>query len=348
MTRNGSNLSNIGAFDYEIRFTARGGKAVRLWDGGSSMPVPFELWNTGIQTPDDPSDDYRMIPAVCEAACGAGLEDSVFDIYGDHVISSSDNDPYTDWIYWYNPVDKSAGEWGYGAYFDNSDTLGAEVFSRMVLVLWNGGREFPYLAEMPEEGTVFRIEGGVFFAPILAAPTDQSSLPGSVVSFYWNGHQVDAYRIQVSQDPDFTTGIDESFVEIGHTLELTEVGTYYWRIQGAVGDWSDTWTFDVLSVSTSIDVLADAVDPFEFNLFENYPNPFKTTSSIRYSVPKASDVRIEVFNVLGERVRVLENARKSRGEHQVQFDGSAMASGVYFFRMKAGKFERTRKMVLIR
>jgi hypothetical protein len=131
--------------------------AWRAFDDGGIMEVPFEAWNRGPSN--DPADDFRLIPAVCEAACGAGTEDYVFDIGGDHAVSGGANDPYSDWIYLYNPQDDGAtpGETGYEGFMFGPDSQGHRTFSRQVFVNWNGGTARPYNAELPEVGTVFRI-----------------------------------------------------------------------------------------------------------------------------------------------------------------------------------------------
>jgi hypothetical protein len=158
VTNGGANVQRIGASDYEIRFTNTPGQALRAFDGGDLMLVPFELWNIGVATPDDPSDDYRMIPIVCEDSCGAGTIPGVFDIGGDHVISGGADDPFTDGISWYAPADKTPGQSGYAAFFaGNESALGDQVLARTTLVNREGGSEPPYIADLPETGSVFRI-----------------------------------------------------------------------------------------------------------------------------------------------------------------------------------------------
>ena len=89
--------------------------------------------------------------------------------------------------------------------------------------------------------------------------------------------------------------------------------------------------------------------PESFDLKQNYPNPFNPTSTIRYALPETSDVRMEVFNVLGQRVALLvDEQQQLPGYHSVTFDGSRLASGVYIYRIQAGSFIETRKMMLIK
>ena len=83
---------------------------------------------------------------------------------------------------------------------------------------------------------------------------------------------------------------------------------------------------------------------------ENYPNPFNPSTTIRYTLPEASNVRLTIYNVLGQEVRTLVNAAQSRGVHSVQWDGRdasgrQAATGIYIYRLEAGQFVATRNMV---
>jgi hypothetical protein len=81
---------------------------------------------------------------------------------------------------------------------------------------------------------------------------------------------------------------------------------------------------------------------------QNYPNPFNPATVIRYALPYATDVQLEVFTILGQKVRTLVDSRQPAGEYEVRLDGSSLSSGVYFYRMRAGKFTQVRKMVLVK
>ena len=88
--------------------------------------------------------------------------------------------------------------------------------------------------------------------------------------------------------------------------------------------------------------------PNNFVLFQNYPNPFNPTTVISYQVPVASHVAIRVYDVLGREVVTLVNERKSAGSYQVDFDAHSLSGGVYFYRMQAGSFTETKKLVLVK
>jgi hypothetical protein len=88
--------------------------------------------------------------------------------------------------------------------------------------------------------------------------------------------------------------------------------------------------------------------PQEFRLEQNYPNPFNPSTTIRYGLPVRSHVRVAVFNTLGQQVAVLQNGEQEAGYHEVKFDGSKLASGVYLYRMQAGSYVETKKLLLVR
>jgi hypothetical protein len=88
--------------------------------------------------------------------------------------------------------------------------------------------------------------------------------------------------------------------------------------------------------------------PTNFLLFQNYPNPFNPSTTIKYELPKSSEVRLSIFDLLGREVSVLVNERRDAGVYDVKFDGSGLSSGVYFYRLQAGDFVQTRKLCLVR
>lgn len=101
-------------------------------------------------------------------------------------------------------------------------------------------------------------------------------------------------------------------------------------------------------IATSNETLSDEL-PTVFRLNQNYPNPFNPSTNITYDLPKASEVRMEVFNAIGAQVAVLTEGYRSAGTHNVKFNASGYASGMYFYRLiAAGKVISTKKMLLIK
>jgi hypothetical protein len=85
-----------------------------------------------------------------------------------------------------------------------------------------------------------------------------------------------------------------------------------------------------------------------FNLGQNYPNPFNPTTTIAYSLDKAQNVRLVVYDILGQEISVLVDGLKTAGQHKIEFNGSNLPSGIYFYRMEAGSQVFTNKMMLIK
>lgn len=99
-------------------------------------------------------------------------------------------------------------------------------------------------------------------------------------------------------------------------------------------------------VSNEKDGLSDL--PKVFALNQNYPNPFNPTTNISFDLPQVADVQLEVYNMLGQKVMTLVNRRMEGGSHQVTFDARNLASGMYVYRIEAGSFISTKKMMLIK
>ncbi len=103
--------------------------------------------------------------------------------------------------------------------------------------------------------------------------------------------------------------------------------------------------------------------PKAFALLQNYPNPFNPSTTIKYELPRASQVNLSVYDVLGRQVSVLVNERRNAGVHEVKFDASGLSSGMYFYRLQvrpldsaigrdsksgAGDFVQTRRFLLLK
>ncbi len=88
--------------------------------------------------------------------------------------------------------------------------------------------------------------------------------------------------------------------------------------------------------------------PAEFSLEQNYPNPFNPSTTIKFSVPQKSNVTLKIYNSLGELVTTLVNAEKSPGIYSVNWDAANVASGIYYYRLEAGDFKMTKKMILMK
>jgi hypothetical protein len=91
-----------------------------------------------------------------------------------------------------------------------------------------------------------------------------------------------------------------------------------------------------------------AAMPVTHTLFQNYPNPFNPETTITYALPEAGRVRVEIYNVLGQVVKVLVDGEREAGYHSVQWDASNMVSGIYLYRLVSDSYRATKQMVLMK
>jgi hypothetical protein len=115
----------------------------------------------------------------------------------------------------------------------------------------------------------------------------------------------------------------------------------------------DTWKRTAplpgeLAPDFSLDVNDGANQPYVFELKQNYPNPFNPSTTIRYSVPVQGQVTLRIYNMLGQEVAKLVNGVLPAGNHTVSFDAGQLATGIYFYELKAGKSTDIKKMMLLK
>lgn len=88
--------------------------------------------------------------------------------------------------------------------------------------------------------------------------------------------------------------------------------------------------------------------PKDFELFQNFPNPFNPVTTIKFDIPVISIVRLKLYNILGEEVITLVNEEKPTGSYEVEWNAKALPSGIYFYQLQAGSFVETKKMVILK
>jgi len=103
---------------------------------------------------------------------------------------------------------------------------------------------------------------------------------------------------------------------------------------------------DKMGEDSIVSVEDESSLPSEFRLLQNYPNPFNPTTSIRYSVLNSTYVNLTVYDILGREVAMLVNEEKYPGTYTVTLDASGLSSGIYFYRLTAGQYTETKKMIL--
>ncbi len=126
-----------------------------------------------------------------------------------------------------------------------------------------------------------------------------------------------------------------------HTYSFTDrdvlSGKYLYRLRQIDFDGSFEFS-DILEVNVDV--------PLTFSLDQNYPNPFNPSTTIKYSIPQSEFVSLKIYDILGKEIAAPVNDRQEAGNYEIMFDGSNLASGVYFYRLKAGSNIHIRKMLL--
>lgn len=149
-------------------------------------------------------------------------------------------------------------------------------------------------------------------------------------------------------------------VLVAQGLDVGQSADYLWTV--VVSDGSDTLqvrtdffddfsaTFRVVTLERGLLTSNDFEEgmPNTFALEQNYPNPFNPTTNIKFALPKTADVTLTIYNMLGQKVNTLINEKMTSGFHVVPFDASNLSSGMYIYRIQAGSFTSTKKMLLIK
>ena len=181
---------------------------------------------------------------------------------------------------------------------------------------------------------------------------------GTTQEIRWNSAKVSDVKIGLSTDGGSTW----SFISGSTTSEF---GVYRWKVAGSVSDKCqvqivDSKDYNIKDISksnfsitntTEVNVKENKIN--KFFLMQNYPNPFNPITKIKYSVPSVESgyfpsIQLSVYNVLGVEVASLVNQKKPAGEYEVNFDGSKLPSGVYYYRLQAGSFSQTKKLILLK
>jgi hypothetical protein len=143
-------------------------------------------------------------------------------------------------------------------------------------------------------------------------------------------------------------------------LELRNLsdGTYYWSVQAlnnafVASPFAEEGSFTINGAPGETQEDPVSLVPTRFALYGNYPNPFNTSTTIRYDLPEPSTVVLKVYNVLGAEVITLVEGTVEAGTHQVQWDGRSaqgrsLGTGPYFYELRAGNTRHTGKMMFVR
>ena len=156
---------------------------------------------------------------------------------------------------------------------------------------------------------------------------------------------------RVDDDGTNTYSVDPHDASIGFTI--LKDSTFIGSLTGTVVYTHSNYKIEPRTNSDFKDIVmgirrVSSPLPVKFTLEQNYPNPFNPTTTLRYSIPRASMVTMKIYNVLGQEVATLVSQRQSAGTYTVTFEASRFASGVYFYRLTAGSYSSVKKMMLLK
>jgi hypothetical protein len=168
----------------------------------------------------------------------------------------------------------------------------------------------------------------------------------------YNDHQDPVTNIQQSWDTTNSSWINfqKTTFTYNSNFKRSKVCYQLWKNGEWETDINQTYIYTETrpeTVPLLIEKTSSAITE-SFQLNQNYPNPFNPTTHITYQLKSVQNVNITVYDITGRKVVVLVNQKKSAGHHSVTFHGDGLSSGVYFYRLKAGDFTKTRKMILLK
>ena len=161
----------------------------------------------------------------------------------------------------------------------------------------------------------------------------------------------DYYKVYRSTESDIDPSATEVFFETSDTTFTdTEIDLdiiYYYAVSAVDYNRNEgSLSIEINTIITGIN--SEGIIPDEFILYQNYPNPFNPVTYIGFSLPERSNVIISILNLRGEEIDRIDEGTRAAGSHKISFNGSNLASGIYFYRFQAGDFVQTRKMVLLK
>jgi type IX secretion system substrate protein len=200
---------------------------------------------------------------------------------------------------------------------------------------------------------------------------NSNTIGKDVAVFKKNDYAIDAYSTMFQQLTEFSVpegvyGIRaEGYIGLVYSSNYGQFYAYNGFYNNMVPlQPSGNWRGSMVGENTALVIRSDRIYAFDpqgptgidqdiqtlnsFNLAQNYPNPFNPITHIKYSLPRASRVKIDIYNSLGQKLMILVDEYKKVGSYSVEFNGSQFASGLYFYRIEAGKFSKVHKMILMK
>jgi hypothetical protein len=180
----------------------------------------------------------------------------------------------------------------------------------------------------------------------------QQTTDGGYIIAGSTGNFSDIWLIRANGNGDtlWTKSFGESGWNSGYSVQQTTDGGYIITGVSKILPWGPAGDVTLIKVApdvTSIDENPQTIIS-DFQLHQNYPNPFNPTTAIKYQIPEISLVTLKVYDVLGSEIATLVNEEKHSGSYEIEFNATTLPSGIYFYKLQAGSFVETKKMILMK
>lgn len=239
----------------------------------------------------------------------------------------------------------NAGEnWEVITNFPEGDVLSIHINSKGVYAGLTDNFDWNYTGGLYQSS-----DGGESWLKILdhSRVADITSMPGNDNTLLAAGQQW--YRIGENIPALFLSSDGgENWNNISNGLNHTFINTARFNPAKTNEVFVCTAGGGLWKTENAIVSVSDEALPDDFKLYQNYPNPFNAATTIKYVLPEKIFVKIILFDLLGREIRTLINEEKETGFYEVEFNAGNLSSGVYFYRIEAGKYSQTRKMLLMR
>lgn len=232
------------------------------------------------------------------------------------------------------------------------------LFIDTIAIYTNGGSAWLQIyGTSPSPGISFSNQSLVFRCKVMQKQTETlkvSNTSINALSIYSISTNTKYYTYSTINFPDTIKAADTSTISITFSPD-------------SAGEFVDTLLFITNSFETQAKVILDGVGdnilgvalagnkiPDSYKSYQNYPNPFNPSTIIKYALPYSSNVKIEVYNILGEKIKELVNGQKPAGYYDLSFNTTGLASGIYFYMIEAksidgkNEFRDTKKMILLK
>jgi photosystem II stability/assembly factor-like uncharacterized protein len=326
-TNNGTNWTNIGLTNYSVYLVAVKGNNIFAATGSYGL---FRSTDNGTNW--TPINNGLIANYVnCLTVSGDSLFTSVFgyynwSAYGDAYISTNNGDNWTP-LY---AIGRSGLDVTAIAMIDSSLFLGIQPYYEVGFLRIPGG---VYILHNTIYG---RVWDGIF----------KDLTIGSVFSFAASGTNLFAGTntgvfLSLNNGSNLVS-VNTGMMGAFSIYSLVVNGNYIFAGTNGAGIWRRPLS-ELTGVTKEVNDL-----PKDFTLSQNYPNPFNPTTVISYSLPSSSNIKLVVYNTLGQTIKVLESGYKNAGNYSVNFNASDLPSGIYFYKLEAGQFSQIKKMILIK